>query len=166
MVFCCCLVSQVVSDSSRPHGLWPPRLLCPSPSPGVCPSSRPVNQHCHSTVSFSVTLFSFCLQSFPTSGSFSVSHLFASGSQSIEASASVLPKSIQGWFPLTLTGLISLLSKGLSRVFSSTTVQKHQFLSALLSLLSRSLRVLLNINLYSGECDRKTLVPCFLFLFD
>ena len=110
---CCCLVSQVVSDSSRPRGLWPPRLLCPSPSPGVCPSSWRVNQHCHSTVSFSVTLFSFCLQSFPASGSFSVSHLFTSGSQSIEASASVLPKSIQGWFPLTLTGLISLLSKGL-----------------------------------------------------
>ena len=146
MVFCCCSVSQVVSDSSRSHGLQLPRLLCPSPSPGVCPSSCPVNQHCHSTISSSVTLFSFCLQSFPAWGSFPVSHLFTSGGQSIDASASVLPKSIRVWFPLTLTGLISLLSKGLSRVFFSTTVRKHQFLSTLPSLLSRSLIVLLNIN--------------------
>jgi len=146
VVFCCCSVSQVVSDSSWSHGLQLPRLLCPSPPPGVCPSSCPVNQHSHSTISSSVTLFSFCLQSSPAWGSFTVSHLFASGGQSIEASASVLPKSIQVWFPLTLTGLISLLSNGLSRVFFSTTVWKHQFLSTLPSLLSRSLRVLLNIN--------------------
>ena len=84
------------------------------------------------TISSSATLFSFCLQSFPAPGSFSMSQLFTSGGQNIgaSASASVLPNSIQGWFPLRLTGLISLLSRGLSRVFSSTTVQKHQFFGA------------------------------------
>ena len=91
-------------------------------------------------ISSSVALFSFCLQSFPVSGSFPVSKLFTSGGQNIgaSASASVLPKSIQGWFPLRPTGLISLQSKGLSRVSSNTTVQKHQFFDALPSLLSNS----------------------------
>ena len=96
--------------------------------------SCPLSRWCHPTISSSVTLFSSCLQSFPASGSFPVRWLFASGGQSIgaSASASVLPKSIQGWFPLRVTGLISLLSKGISRVFPSTTVWKHQFFSWLL----------------------------------
>ena len=104
----------------------------------VCPSSCPVNWWCNPTISSSVTLFSFCLQSFPALGSFPVSQLFASGGQSIGASASVLPVNIQGWFPLGLTGLISLLSKGVSRDFSSTRVWKHQFFGALPSLWSSS----------------------------
>ena len=105
---------------------------------GVCPSSRPLNQWCHPTISSSVALFTFCLQSFPASVSFPMSQLFASGAQTIGASATVLPKSIQDWFPLRLIGLISLLSKGLSTVFSSTTVRKHQSLGVLPSVLSSS----------------------------
>ena len=102
---------------------------CPSLSPRVCSNSCPLSWWCHQTISSSVVLFSSCLQSFPASGSFLMSWLFASGGQSIRAlaSVSVLPVNIQGWFPLGLTGLIPLLSKGLSRVFSSTTAQKHQF---------------------------------------
>ena len=125
---------QVVSDSSWPHGLQHARLPCPSPSSGECPSPCLLNRWCHPTISSSVTL-SFCLQSCPASGSFSMSQLFTSGGQNIGASAlaSVLPKSIQGWFPLGFTGLISLLSKGPSRVFSSNTIQK-QFFSPLPSL--------------------------------
>ena len=121
---------QAMSDSLRLRGLQHARPSCPSPSPGVCTSSHPPNWWCHSTILSSVTLFSFCPQSFPASGSFPMSWLFASGGQSIRGSASapVLPMSIQGWFPLGLTGLISLQSKGLSRVFSSTTVWKHQLL--------------------------------------
>ena len=107
------------------------------PAPGICPSSCPLNWWCHPSISSSITLFSSCLQFFPASGSFPVSQFFASGGQSTgaSASASVLPKSIQGWFPLRLTGLI-FLSKELSRVFSSTTVWKHQFFGALSSSLS------------------------------
>ena len=114
--------------SLRPHGLQHTRLSYPSPSPGVCSNSCSLTQWCHPTISSSVTPFSF-LQSFPASGSFQISEIFASGGHSIGASASesVLPINIQGWFPLGWTGLISLLSKGLSRVFSNTTVQKHQF---------------------------------------
>ena len=97
-----------------------------------------LNRWCCSTVSSSATTFSFSLQSFPASESFPMSRLFASGDQSIGASASVLPMYIQGWFPLGLTGLISLLSKGLSRVFSNTIVQKHQFFSVQPSLWSNS----------------------------
>ena len=113
----------VMSDSLQPHGLQHTRLLCPSLPPGVCSNSCPVSRWCHLTISSSATLFSFCLQSFPASGSFPVSWLFESGGQTIGASASssVLPMNIQDWFPLGLTGLISLLSKGLSRVFFSTT---------------------------------------------
>ena len=115
---------QVVSDSLRPHGLWHARLPCPSPSPRVCPSSCPLNHWCHPTISSSVILLSFYLQSFPAAGSFPVSHLFSSGGQSIGASASasssVFLKNIQDWFSLKLTGFISLLSKGFSRVFSRT----------------------------------------------
>ena len=128
-------VSSVVSDSLRLHGLQHARLPCPSPIPRACSNSCPSSQWCHPTTSSSVILFS-CLRSFPASGSFPVSQFFESGGQSIgvSASASVLPMNIQNWFPLWLTGLISLQSKGLSRVFSSTTVQKHQFFSAQLSL--------------------------------
>ena len=102
-------------------------LPCPSPSPRVCSNSCPLNQWCHPTISSSFTPFSSCLQSFPAAGSFLISQLFASDGQSIGASASVLPVNIQRWFPLGLTGLIYLKSKGLSKVFSSTTDQKYQF---------------------------------------
>ena len=112
------------------HGLQHARLLCPSPTP-TCSNSCPLGQWCHPTISSSVICFSFCLQSFQASGSFAMSQFFKSGDQSIRASASalVLPVNIQDWFPLGLTGWISLLSKGLPRVFSNTTVQKHQFFS-------------------------------------
>ena len=105
------------------------RLPCPSPSPRACLNSSLLSQWCHPTILSSVISFSSCFWSFQASGSFLISWLFASGGQSIGASvsASVLPLNIQDWFPLGSTGLISLQSKGLSRVFSSTTVQKHQF---------------------------------------
>ena len=119
---------SVMSDSLQPHGLQHARPPCPSPTPGVYPDSCPLSWWCHLTISSPVIPFSSCLQSFPTSGSFPMSHLFTSGGQSIgaSASASVLPMNIQDWFPLGWTGWISLQSKGLSRVFSNTTVQKHQ----------------------------------------
>ena len=118
-----------MSDSSWPCGLQHARLPCPSLSPGVCPSSGPLNQWCHPTISSSVIPFSSCLQSFPASESFPMSQLFVSGGQSIGAlaSVSVLPMNIQDWFILGLTGLISLLFKRLSTIFSSTTIWKHQF---------------------------------------
>ena len=115
-----------MSDSLQPHGLQHARLLCLSLSPGVCSNSCPLSPWCYPTISSSVIPFS-CPQSFPASGSFPMSWLFASSSQSAGALASVFPMNIQSWFPLGLTGLISWLSKGLSRVFSSTTVRKHQF---------------------------------------
>ena len=120
---------SVMYDSLWPHGLKHARLPCPSPSPKICSNSNPLSQWCHPTISSSVVPFSSCPQSFPASGSFPVSQLFASGGQSVgvSVSASVLPVNIQGWFPLGLTGLISLQSKELSRVFSNPTVQKHQF---------------------------------------
>ena len=113
----------------RPHRMQHTRLSCLSLSPGVCSNSCPSNWWCHPTVSVSVSPFSSSYQSFPASGSFPVSWLFTSGGQSnkTSVSASVLPMTIQGWFPLGLTCLISLLAKGLSRVFSNTAVQKHQF---------------------------------------
>ena len=114
---------SVVSDSLRLHGLQHARLPCPSPTPRACSNSCPSSQWSHPTISSSVIPFSSCLQSLPASGSFPVSQFFSSGSQSIGASASVLPMSIQDWFPLRLTGLISSQSKGLSKVFSNTTVQ-------------------------------------------
>ena len=122
---------QFMYYSLWPHGLQHTRLPCPSPSPGVCSNSHPLSRWCHPTISSSPALFSSCLKSFPTSGSFLMSWLFTSGGQSVgaSASASVLPMNIQDWFPLGLTGLISLQSKGLSRVFSNTLVQKHQFLA-------------------------------------
>ena len=98
-----------------------------SPSPRGCSNSGPLSQRCHANISSSLVPFFSCLQSFPASGSFPVSWLFASGGQSIGASASVFPMNIQGLFPLGLIGLMSLLSRGLSRVFSCTTIQRHQF---------------------------------------
>ena len=127
---------SVMSDSLWPHGLQHARLSCPSPTPGAHSNSCPLSKWFHPTISSSVTPFSSHLQSFPAPGSFQMSQLFAWGGQSIGVSAlaSVLPMNIQGWFPLGLTGWISLQSKGLSRVFSNTTVQKHQFFSVQLSL--------------------------------
>ena len=121
-----------MSHSLRPHALLHARPPCPSPTPRACSSSCPLSQWCHLTISSSVIPFSSCLQSFPASlfiYFFPVSQFFPSGGQSIGvlASASVLPMNIQDWFPLEWTGWISLQSKGLSRVFPNTTVQKHQF---------------------------------------
>ena len=115
---------SVVSNSLPPHGLQHTRLPCPSPTPGVYSNSCPSCQWCHPTVSSSAIPFSSCPQSFPASGSFQMSRFFTSGGQiiGVSASASVLPMNIQDWFPLWLTGWISLKSK-LSRVFSNTTVQ-------------------------------------------
>ena len=104
-----------MSSSLQPHGLQHSRLPCPSLSPGACSDSCPLNRWCHPTISSSVIPFSSCPQSFPASGSFPMSQLFISGGQSIGASASELPLSIQGWLPLELTGLISLPPKGLSK---------------------------------------------------
>ena len=131
---------SVLSNSLQPCGLQHARLPCPLPTPGACSNSCPSCRCYHPSFSSSVIPFSSHLQSLPASGSFSISQLFASGSQSIEASAStsVLSMNIQGWFPLGLTGLISLKSKGLSRVSSNTTIQKYQFFSAQLSLWSNS----------------------------
>ena len=132
---------SVVSDSLRPHGLQHTRLPYPSPSPRACSNSCPWKQWCHPTISSSVIPFSSCLQSFPASGSFfPMSQFFTSSGQSIgaSASASALPMNIQAWFPLGLTGLISLQPKGLSRVFPSTTVKQHQFFSTQPSLRSNS----------------------------
>ena len=127
---------SVMSNSLRPHGLQHARPPYPSPAPGAYSNSCPLSQWCHPTISSFVVPFSSCLQSFPASGSFQMSQFFASGGQSIglSALASVLPMNIQDWFPLGWTDWISLRSKGLSRVFSNTTVQKHQFFSAQLSL--------------------------------
>ena len=110
----------------RHHVLQHTRLPCPSPTPGACSNSSPLSWWCHPTISSSVALFSSCLQSFPASGSFPMGQFFTSVGQSIRgsASASVLPVNIQNWFPLGWTGWISLQSRGLSRVFSNTTVQK------------------------------------------
>ena len=111
------------------HRLQHTRLPCPSPTPGACSNSCPSSWWCHPTISASIVSFSSCLQSFLASGSFPVRQFFTSGGQSIEAlaSASILPMNIQDWFPLGVTGWISLQFKGLSRVFSSTTVWRHQF---------------------------------------
>ena len=135
---CCCSVTR--SCPTRPHGLQQARLPCPSPFPRDCSNSCPLSQWWHANILSSVVPFSSCLRSFPASGSFPISQFFASGGQSIgtSASASVLSMNIQGWFPLGWTGWIPLQSKGLPRVFSNTTVQKHQFLTYQLSLWSNS----------------------------
>ena len=127
---------SVVSDSLGPHELQHTRPPCPSPTPGVHPNPCPLCRWCHPAISSSAVPFSSCPQSFPASGSFQMSQLSASGGQSIgvSASTSVLPMNAQDWFPLGWTGWISLQSKGLSRVFSNTTVEKHQFFCAQLSL--------------------------------
>ena len=131
---------SVLSDFLWPHELQHARPPCPSPTPRVHPNPCPLIRWWYSTISFSVAPFSSCLQSFPTSGSFPKSQLFASSGQSIgvSASASVFPMNIQDWTPLGWTGWISLQSKGLSRVLSNTTVQKHQFFTAQLSSQSNS----------------------------
>ena len=136
-----CLFSCSVQSLSHvrlfvTQGLQHARPPCPSPTPRAYSNSFPLSRWCHPTISSSVVSFSSRLQSFPASGSFQMSQLFASGDQSIgvSASISVLPMKIQDWFPLGWTGWISLQSKGLSRVFSNTTVQKHQFFCAQLSL--------------------------------
>ena len=131
---------SVVYDSLQPHGLHHARPPHPSLTTRVYSNSTPLSQWCHPTNSSSVVPFSSCIQSFPASGSFQMSQFFASGGQStgVSASSSVPPMTIQDWFPLRLTGLISLQSKRLSRVFSNTIVQKHQFFSAQLSSQSNS----------------------------
>ena len=123
-----------------PHGLQHSRPPCPSPTSGVYSNSGPGSHWCHPTISSSVFPFSSCLQLFPASGSFQMSQFFLSGSQSTGASASalVLPMNIQDWFPLGWMGWIALEFKGLSRVFSNTTIQRHQFLGAQFSLWSNS----------------------------
>ena len=122
----------VVSNSLRLHESQYARPPCPSPTLGVYPNSFPLSRWCHPAISSSVIHFSSCSQSLPASGSFPMSQLFTWGGQSIgvSASASVLPINTQGWSPSEWIGWISLQSKGLSRVFSNTTVQKHQFFSA------------------------------------
>ena len=135
---------SVVSNSSQPHGLQHARLPCPSPSPRACSDSCPLSRWCQPTILSSVVLFSSCLQSFPSIRVFFNESVFASGGQRIGALAkelakeSALPMNIQDWFPLGLTGWISLQSKGLSRVFSNTTVQKQQFFGTQPSLWSNS----------------------------
>ena len=135
---CICSVQfshSAVSNFLWPHGLQHARPPCLSPTPGVHLNSCPLRQWYHSTISSSVIIFSSHLQSYPASGSFQISQLFSSGGQSIGVSASIsfLPINIQDWLPLGWTDWISLQSKGLSRVFSNTTVQKHQFFGTQLS---------------------------------
>ena len=138
--YVCTCSCSVASKSLQPHGLQHARPPCPSPTPGVYSNSCPLSQWCHPTISFSVVPFSSCLQPFPASGFSQMSQLFASGDPSIRASASalVLPMTIQGSFPLGLTGLISFQSKGPWRIFSSSTVWKHQLLGIQPSLWSNS----------------------------
>ena len=145
MLLCVCVCFQFSSVAQpcpilRPHWLQHTRPPCPSPTPRVYSNSCPLSQWCHPTISSSVVSFSSCPQSSPASGSFQMSQLFTWGGQSIRvsASASVLPMNIQDWFLLEWTGWISLLSKGLSRVFSNTMAQKHQFFSPQISLWSTS----------------------------
>ena len=130
-------ITLIVIVFQRPHGLQHTRLLWPLVSPGVCSDSCPLSQWCHPTISSFVIPFYFCPQSFPASGSFPMSWLFASGSQSIWVSASVLPGNFQDWFPLGWTGWISLQSKGLSSLLQPT-VRNHQFFSTQPSLWSNS----------------------------
>ena len=134
------LIRSVMSNCLRARGLQHSRLPCPSPSPGVCSNSCPLSQWCHPTISSSVVPLSSCLQSFPASGYFPMSWLFTSSGQStgVSASTSVRPMNIQDWFSIGRTSWISLQSKGLSRVFSNTTVQKHQFFGTQPSLWSNS----------------------------
>ena len=129
-----------MSGSPWSYGLQHTRILCPSPTPRACSNSYPSSQWCHPIISSPVIPFSSCLQSFPASGSFAMSQIFTSGGQNIgaSASASVFPMNVQDWFPLGFTSLISLQSKGLSRVFSNTAVQKHQLFPAQIAFYSNS----------------------------
>ena len=129
---------SVISNFLWPHGLQYPRHPLPSPSPRACSNSCPLSQWCHPTISSPVVPFSFCPQSLPASRSFLMSLFFTLGGQRIGGLLSVLPMNIQGCFPLGLTGLISLQSKGLSTVFSNATVEKHQFFGVQFSLRSNS----------------------------
>ena len=133
-------VQSVMSDSLRPHELQHARPPCPSPTPGVHPNPHPSSRWCHPAISSFVVPFSSCPQSLPASESFPMSQIFAWGGQStgVSALAAFLPKNTQDWSPLECTGWISLQSKGLTRVFSKTTVQKHQFFSTQLSSQSNS----------------------------
>ena len=151
-----------MSDSLWLHGLQKARLPRPSPSAWACSNSCPSSQWCHPTILSFVISFSSCLQSFPASGSFPMSQFSPSGGQSIgaSASASVLPMNIQDWFPLGLTSLISLQSKGLWRISSNTTIQKHQFFGAQLSLQSNS-HPYMTIG-KTIDLTRWTFVVCFL----
>ena len=150
---CCCSVTQLCL-TLRPHGLQHARPPCPSPPSGICPSSCSLHQGCHPAISSSDAFFSFCPWSFPASGTFLMSCLFTSYDQNTGASAlaSFLPVSIQGWSPLRFglisskIGLISLLSKGCTGVFSSTTVQRHQFFGFLPSLQTYTLLYAKEIN--------------------
>ena len=148
------LSHSVVSNSLRPHEPQHTRPPCPSPTPGVHPNSCPPSRWCHPTISSSVVPSSSCLQSFSALGSFQMSQLFTSGGQSIgvSASTSVLPMNTQDLFPLGWTGRISLQSKGLSRVFSNTTVQKLQFFGTQLSLQSNSY---IMVSAFSKCCSMK-----------
>ena len=142
----CLLFSlPVVSNSLRPHGLQYARPPCPYPPPEVCPSSCPLHWWCHPDIQMS---FPVCPKSFPASGTFPMSHLFTSDDQNTGASASVLPVNIQGWFLLRLTGLISLLSKGLLGVFSSTT---KELKSLLMQVKEESERVGLKLNVQKTD---------------
>ena len=159
-----------MSNYLRPYELQHARLPCPSLSPGVCSDSCPLCPWCYLTISSSVIFFSFCLQTFPTTGSFPMSQFFASGGQSIGAwaSASVLPMNIQDWFPLGLTNLISLQSKGLLGVFFKTIVRKHQLFGAQLSLKSFSFLGMLVTGDYQANHNKQwhgcyaDLSPCLL----
>ena len=145
-----------MTHSLRAHGLQHARLPCPSPSPGICSNLCPLSWFCYLTISSSsnnVTPFSSCPQSFPASGSFPVSRLFASGDQSIGISASVLPMNIQGWFPWGWTGLIFLQSKGLPGVFSNT-IWKHPFFGTQPSLWSSS-------HSHTWQLEKPSILPQF-----
>ena len=156
-----------MSDSLWTHGLQHARPPCPSPTPRACSNSCPLSWWCHPTISSTVVPFFSRLQLFPASGSFSESQFFASGGQSIgvSASTSVPPMNIQDWFLLGWTGWIFLQSKGLSRMFSNTTVQKHQFLCDQLSLYSRSSSTIRNKNCqYVCACIYYLFVLLFVYI--
>ena len=154
--YICCSSVTKLHLILQPYWLEHPRLPCPSPTPWTCSNSCPLSQWCHPTISSPVVCFSSCPQSFPASGSFPVSQLFASGGQSIGAStsATVLPMSTQDWSPLGWTGLISLQSKGLSRVFFITTVQKHQFFGTQPFLRSNSHNSVIRIRLMASPTSQ------------
>ena len=156
------VVQSVMSDSLWPHGLQHTRILCLPLSSGIWLNSCPFSRWCYLTISFSVIPFSSCLQSFPASWSFQMSQFFASGGQSTGASASDPPMNIQDWFPLGLTGLI-LQFKGLSRVFSRTTIWKHQFVGAQPSLWSNSRPYMTTGKNHSLDLRQQSNVSAFLY---